>query len=94
MVVPNSSAKKASAAMGFALDLGDPRAMAKAMGNWVNAHGGLKGHPITLVYDQDSATSTIAQNDSTHCATFTQDNRVAAVITGTPQRSEPAQVPR
>ena len=83
VVVPSSSAKSDSAAMGFALDFGDPRAMAKAMGNWVNAHGGLHGHPITLVVDEDSSTSTIAQNDATHCAKFTQDNHVAAAVTAT-----------
>ena len=83
VVVPSSSAKSDSAAMGFALDFGDPRAMAKAMGNWVNAHGGLHGHPITLVVDEDSSTSSIAQNDATHCAKFTQDNHVAAAVTAT-----------
>jgi hypothetical protein len=83
VVVPDTSAKADASALGLSLDFGDPRAMVKAMGDWVNANGGLQGHPISLVVDQDGATSTIAQNDSAHCATFTQDNHVAAVVTST-----------
>jgi len=83
VVVPDTSAKADASALGLSLDFGDPRAMVKAMGDWVNANGGLHGHRISLVVDQDGATSTIAQNDSTHCATFTQDNHVAAVVTST-----------
>ena len=62
------------------LDQGDPADEMKALTAYVNAHGGIAGHPMksVLVYRQ---TSDGDAEDDAHCTQLTQDEKVFAVIT-------------
>jgi hypothetical protein len=62
--------------------LGDPDAFAAATVKWVNAHGGVAGHPIRLVTANTDPTSStpLEQQDQAACAKFTEDNKAKVVI--------------
>lgn len=73
----------AAAALGAAgVTSGDELAQWKLLIDEVNAHGGLGGRTIKPVFFGQSNTSggTTASSESAACATFTQDNHVAAAL--------------
>ena len=89
-VVYASGVGPAAAAMGIpGLATGDNMAQAKAVFDWINAHGGLGGHPIQGVYYD------IAQHQGSNaetsmlmaCTALTQDSHVRFVqtIAGVPK---------
>lgn len=62
--------------------VGNNKAQAQAVVNYVNHHGGLAGHPIIPVYAYLDATSnnTWASQEEAACATWTQDHHVIAAV--------------
>ena len=52
----------------------------KAMVKWANDHGGLGGRRIVPVFAEVDATGNWQAQGEAVCATFTQDNRVAAAV--------------
>lgn len=78
-------ASAAGAALGInGLETGDTEAQAKAVANWMNAHGGAAGHKIVLYFAGITAQQTeqnpqLAQQAA--CAQLTQDNKVQFVVT-------------
>jgi len=88
-VVYASGIGAAAAAMGIpGLATGDNKAQAEAVFNWINAHGGLGGHPIKGYY-WDAAQnqgSNAEQTMQLACAGLTQDDHVQYVqsIAGIP----------
>ena len=70
---------------GSQLDMGDPKAMAQAMVDWVNGHGGLAGHPLRPVFYENCGTLSCDQSveDQAICASFTQDHKVVAMVDST-----------
>jgi hypothetical protein len=58
----------------------DQRAVAQAYVNWINANGGLNGHPIQPVWTEFafSDTRSTTERASAWCAQWTQDNKVVA----------------
>jgi hypothetical protein len=79
-----SGFSKAGEALGFDAQTGDQAAVARAVINYLNAHGGMAGRKIIPVfYDYDIAHG--ASNKSAElqaaCAAFTEDNKVYAVVT-------------
>lgn len=59
---------------------GDGPTEIRAVVDWINAHGGLAGHPISPVIASVALTSTssYASESQAVCNTFTQDNHVVA----------------
>lgn len=75
--------QEAAAALGAAgVTSGDELAQWKLLIDDVNAHGGLGGRTIKPVFFGQSNTSggTTASSEAAACATFTQDNHVAAAL--------------
>ena len=70
-----------AAAFGVSNSQPSEQAVAAAIVRYLNAHGGLAGHPISPVYGVFDNTSNdwIAQ-DQTMCTQFTQDKHVAIVV--------------
>ncbi|HET9732344.1 MAG TPA: hypothetical protein VFP54_06665 [Acidimicrobiales bacterium] len=48
--------------------------------DYINGHGGLKGHKVVPVYASYDATQNAATNDQTLCTSFTQDHKVFAAL--------------
>jgi hypothetical protein len=49
--------------------------------SWINAHGGFGGHQVNPVYyEADVVDTNVSTSEQAECATFTQDNHVAFVI--------------
>lgn len=61
---------------------GDGTSEIQAVVKWVNAHGGLGGHPIDPVLASVALTSTSSYSEESQavCDTFTQDNHVVAAV--------------
>lgn len=65
------------------LDTGDERTEARAIIDYLNAHGGIAGHPIAAIYHMIDLAKAAANEQSemqAMCADFTQDHHVFAVI--------------
>lgn len=77
---PSAQAATGLASIGFDVNGGDPKSMAIAMAGWVNAHGGLAGHPVRLVFHEQSVTASKADDDQAACALFTQDHKAIAAV--------------
>ena len=73
----------AAAALGIkGLTTGDTSAQAAAVVSWVNAHGGLGGHPIQLskyALNMSASSPDAAQGEA--CTAMTQDDKVRYVVT-------------
>jgi hypothetical protein len=69
------------AGLGFAnVTTGNMRNQVRAIVAWVNAHGGLAGHPIQPVFQNGDTSRSAEQNEEAACATFTQDHHVFAAV--------------
>jgi hypothetical protein len=81
-VVASNSTDAAFKAAGVgALQVGDQKAQAKVVVADLNAHGGLAGHLVQPVFHTpDSSSGTYEEADQVTCTAFTQDTRVAFVI--------------
>lgn len=66
---------------GTKLDTGDPRAMASAVVSWINARGGLAGHPIKAVFYENCAplSCDLAVQDQAICSSFIDQKAIAMV---------------
>jgi hypothetical protein len=73
----------AASAIGIkGLSTGDTKAQAQAVVSWINAHGGLGGHPIQLYsYAMDMSASSPDAAQEAACTAMTQDYKVRYVIT-------------
>jgi ABC-type branched-subunit amino acid transport system substrate-binding protein len=82
MLVVANSAALTQACGCAAFDTGDQKAQGKALEAYVNAHGGINGRPVKVVFATLDATSTqpYASFYEQQCTTWTQDNHVAAAI--------------
>jgi ABC-type branched-subunit amino acid transport system substrate-binding protein len=71
-----------AAALGISADIGDGMQQANAIVAWVNAHGGLAGHPIKPVFYALDLTRTdpYAQFMQEMCTLWTQDHHVVAAF--------------
>jgi hypothetical protein len=70
-----------AAAFGVTTSQPEEKAVAAAVVDDINKHGGLAGHPITPVYTEfDNTSSDWVAQDQASCATFTQDHHVLAVV--------------
>lgn len=81
------SARSANAALGAkGVDTGDPVAGTRILIDWINKVGGVAGRRLVPVFygvDPQSATP-YATEAQAECTDFTEDNKVLAVIDGTP----------
>ena len=67
--------------LGFKTDpLGDPAAQVAALTTWVNANGGMGGRTLELVPNVYAATSDSPQAEEALCRSWTQDEKVFAVV--------------
>lgn len=84
-VLDASSPAGAISALGGSSNLGvDPSAVTKAFLRYYNAHGGMAGRRLVPVEVTINPTSTSYETDlAAACATFTQDNHVAVVMSQT-----------
>ena len=65
-----------------ALQVGSYKTYSRAVVDYMNAHGGIAGHPVILVPYQAGSRGEDLE-EQTACATFTQDNHVIAVMAST-----------
>ena len=79
---PTLQGSGAADAIGVAgFTTGDTAAEAKAMADWVNAHGGMGGHPIQLVKVADDTPGTADQSAAAVCSSLGEDNHVRYAVT-------------
>jgi hypothetical protein len=78
----SSDGAKFGAAFGGTLNTGDSKRHAQTVVNWINAHGGLAGHPIKPVFVDFQLTdpSPWAEREQAMCTTWTQDNHAVAAL--------------
>ena len=84
-LVYSSDAAAGDAAIGAAgASAGDTRTYYTAMANYLNAHGGLAGHRISILwFDVKTASAeTVEQQEQSACAFWTQDHKVLALPGG------------
>lgn len=75
--------------LGKNVSIGNPVAMARAMRDWINTHGGMGGRRLDLdVYGvaYDAYVRNSAEADEEVCTHFTQDEKVLAVAVYVPTR--------
>jgi hypothetical protein len=78
-------ASSADAALGAAnANPGDTKAETEAMVNWINAHGGVDGRKVSIVWYQASVQNDSTTTDEQGCQTWTQDHKVFILGAGTP----------
>lgn len=81
-VIYTPGADAAAKAVGIsALSTGDTKAEATAVVGWINAHGGLGGHPVDLysyAYDMSATSQAAAQQEA--CTAMVQDDKVRYVV--------------
>lgn len=77
-IVPDAAAF--ASAFGMQSSTGDQATEVKAAVSWVNAHGGLNGHPIQPFIEEVSATSSETYDSQYQalCSKYTQDDHVVA----------------
>lgn len=79
-----SGADQAAGALGISgLATGDAMAQARAVANYLNARGGLAGHPIDLRDGGMSASSALSDQEGTYaqaCASLVEDQKVSYVV--------------
>jgi hypothetical protein len=84
-VLYGTGVDQAANAIGISgLTTGDTKAQAAAVFAWVNAHGGLGGHPLVPVYYAISATDSSNNPDAAYqaaCTSLAQDGKVRFVVT-------------
>lgn len=82
-VLVSTNNSQAAKSAGFAVDTGDAVKQVEALRSWVNAHGGIAGRRVELVYHDRDATSTQSPDVQTQaaCDAFTVDHKVYAVMT-------------
>jgi ABC-type branched-subunit amino acid transport system substrate-binding protein len=78
---PNANTTLENAGFGAA-SLGDEPASWRSMADEVNAHGGIAGRRVVLVFHLVNLTDSPAAQGQRACARFTQDNHVALVLSG------------
>lgn len=62
---------------------GDPRIQARAIAEYINARGGVRGRTLELVFEEMSAASAnIEADEQRMCAAFTEDHKVFAAVAG------------
>lgn len=78
-------AAAADSALGAAnLNPGNTQAEENAVVKYVNAHGGVDGRKVQLVWYQESVQNTASTTDEQACQTWTQDNKSFILAAGTP----------
>jgi len=91
---PTLQGGAAADALGVAgFTTGDTAAQAKAMADWVNAHGGMGGHPIQLVKVAMDTPGTADQAAAAVCASLGQDHHVRYAVTIIGMASAPSFLP-
>lgn len=84
-VMYETGTEQLASAMGISgLTTGDTKAQAAAVFSWVNAHGGLGGHPVVPVYYGISATDLSNNADQAYqaaCTSLAEDGKVRFVTT-------------
>lgn len=70
-------------AIGIDLSVGDGVKQTAAIAEWVNANGGLGGHPVELVPAAFTIGGNRTQQAQAACSTWTEDNKVIAAIGAT-----------
>ena len=79
-VVTSGNVGAYAGALGMAANFGDQRAQAQLVANYVNSHGGIANHPVSLTFYDYSAGQDAATNAQAACAAFTQDHHAFAGI--------------
>lgn len=84
-----SNADAANAALGANFTAGNTKGEMDAMVSYINAHGGVGGKKLIVVFHPvDGASSqTRDQRDQAACADYTQDHHVFAVLDSTPSEN-------
>ena len=79
-VITSGNAGGLAGSLGVKLSFGDQRAQARLVADYINAHGGVAGHPIKLVYYDYDVSQGNPGNAEAACAAFTQDAHVFAAV--------------
>lgn len=76
-------AEEAYKTIGIDLSVGDGVKQTGAVADWINANGGLGGHPVQLVPAAATIGGNRSQEAQAACSTWTEDNKVIAAIGST-----------
>jgi hypothetical protein len=67
-------------ALGVNANFGDQKAQSRVIASYLNAHGGILGHKIQLIYYDFDASLGAAGNAQAACSAFTEDNHAVAAM--------------
>jgi ABC-type branched-subunit amino acid transport system substrate-binding protein len=79
-VITSGNAGALLGALGVNANYGDQRKQSQAIADYLNAHGGIQGHPIKLTFYDYDTTGGGPGNAQAACAAFTQDQHAFASI--------------
>lgn len=79
-VITSGNAGAFASSLGSSANFGDQRKQSQAVADYINAHGGIQGHQVKLIFYDYNTTSGGPGNAQAACAAFTQDQHAFAAI--------------